>query len=120
MRFRPHSEAVSFDVSVAREARCIRITIRGDASLGRLQSLLQVLEIDSSTWARDAVLIDLRQVQSRYSPDEQSRLAADAAGALRRMKKIALVGPQGRLRESMGVRAFDSDEAARAWFGNGS
>jgi hypothetical protein len=108
---------MSLDVSVAHEVACTRISLRGDPKLGRVLSLLHVLEIDSATWPRSAVLLDLRELKTRLSQDEQVRLAWEAAHALRRMKKVALLAPPGRLREGAGTRVFDDEEAARRWLG---
>lgn len=115
----PPWDDMSFDVSVAHEVRCVRITVRGDPKLGRLLSLLQVLEIDSASWPRDAVLVDLRALLGRLSPDEQSRLAEEAARALRRMRKIAVLAAPGAMRESSGVRVFVEDGEAQQWFAQG-
>jgi hypothetical protein len=106
---------VSFDVSVAHEARCVRVAIKGDPRLGRLLSLLQVMEVDTASWQPAAALIDVRELQTRLAPDEQSRFGWEMAQALRRIKKIALLAPAGRMRECPGVRVFDDEDAARDW-----
>jgi hypothetical protein len=106
---------MSLDVTVTQEACCSRVLLQGVSSLGRLMSLVQVLEIDSRTWPHDAVLFDLRQLQTRFSDEEQARFAWEVGQVLRRMKKIAVLAEPGRMREAAGVRVFEDDAAALRW-----
>jgi len=62
-----------FDVSIAHEARCTRVIVIGEPALGRLLSLLQVLEVDSAAWPRPALLVDLRGLRTPLSGEDQSR-----------------------------------------------
>jgi hypothetical protein len=109
-----------FDVSIAHEAPCTRVDVTGEPSLGRLLSLLQVLEVDSLTWPREAVLLDLRGLRPPLSQQELARAATEAARALRRMKRIAVVVGGGGEREIAGVRFFVDAEAALGWVGGAS
>jgi hypothetical protein len=109
-----------FDVSIAHEALCTRVGVIGEPSLGRLLSLLQVLEVDSATWPREAVLLDLRGLRKPLSHEELSRLATEAARALRRMKRIAVLASDGGPREIAGVRLFADAQAALRWVGGNS
>ncbi len=106
---------MTIDVAVAHEARFVRVTVRGDPGLGRLLSLLQVLEVDSASWAEDAVLVDLREVRTPLSDDEQLRLAGEVVRALRRLNRVALAARAGRMRESPGLRVFTDAAAAAQW-----
>jgi hypothetical protein len=108
---------MDFDVRVTPEACCSRVTLQGQAGLGRLLSLLQLLQLDSPTWTQQAVLIDLRGLQSGLSDDEQVRFASEVAQALRHMKKIAILSAPLRMREAGGVRTFDDEDAALQWLG---
>jgi hypothetical protein len=108
-----------FDVSIAHEASCTRIVVIGEPTLGRLLSLLQVLQIDSASWPREAVLMDMRGMQTRLGCEEQSALAADAARALRRMKRIAVVAPAVPAHEQDGVQFFEDAQAAVHWLAQG-
>lgn len=108
---------MSFDVTLAHENGWSRVVVQGNSRLGRLLSLLQVLEVDSASWTREAVLLDLRGLQAPLAPDEQLRLASEAARALRRMKRIAILVPQGHARGVDGVRVFEREAAAREWLG---
>jgi len=104
-----------FDVSIAHEAGCTRVVAYGEPTLGRLLSLLQVLEIDSASWPRDTLLLDLRGLRIPLSREEVSRLAAEAAQKLRRMKRIALLAGDTGTREMAGVRLFEEADAALKW-----
>lgn len=98
----------------------MRVTISGNPRLGRLLSLLQVMEVDVASWARDCVLFDLRDLETRLAPDEQARFAWEMARALRRLKKIAVLPPACGLHASPGVRVFADEGAARAWLADGA
>jgi hypothetical protein len=108
---------MSLDVKVIPACAWTRVAVGGEAGLGRLLSLLQVLEVDSHGWSADAVLLDLRELHARFDPDEQLRLAWEVARVLRRIKKVALLAPQGRLREAAGVRLFAAEDEALRWLG---
>ena len=104
-----------FDVSIAHEASCTRVTAIGEPTLGRLLSLLQVLEIDSASWPREALLLDLRGLRSPLVQPEQLRLAAEAGRRLRRMKRIAVLGSETGPSDVAGVRLFGEADAALKW-----
>jgi hypothetical protein len=114
--FGPQYRAMRFDVSIAHEAACTRVGVIGEPTLGRLLSLLQVLEVDSAGWPGDAVLLDLRGLRSPLAQEEQGRIAAEAARTFRRMKRIAVLAAGPGQREAEGVRFFDDPEAALNWF----
>jgi hypothetical protein len=104
-----------FDVSIAHEATCTRVGVIGEPTLGRLLSLMQVLEVDSTSWPRPSVLLDLRGLRSPLGQEEQSRLAAEATRRLPGMQKIAVVAAGTGVREAQGVRFFQEADAALKW-----
>ena len=73
---------MSFDIVLHEEARQTRVEITGRISLGQLASLMQVLAVDSATWVRDDVLLDLCGLQVRFRPAEQELLAHVARSRL--------------------------------------
>jgi len=106
---------MDFQVTVTHERACTRVAIRGQCGLGRLLSLLEVLEFDSPSWPRDTLLLDLRQLQTRLDEDEQYRLAGEASGVLARMRKVAFLTQDGPLREASDVHAFSEEAQALRW-----
>ena len=104
-----------FDVSIAHEAVCTRVGVIGEPALGRLLSLLQVLAVDSVTWPREALLLDLRGLRSPLGTEEQTRLAGEAARTLRSLNKIAVLGSATGVPQADGVRFFDDADAALQW-----
>ncbi|HEX2546439.1 MAG TPA: hypothetical protein VHL79_16275 [Ramlibacter sp.] len=106
---------MKFDVKVTHEAPCSRVMVSGEARLGRMLSLLQVLELDSRSWPLDRVLLDLRQHDTTLEPPEQERLLVEAARVLARMRKVAFLVPPGRMRECCGTRVFTSEQEALRW-----
>lgn len=103
------------EVTVTHERAWTRVAIRGEWALGRLLSLLEVLEFDSPSWPRDTLLLDLRQLQTRLDEDEQYRLAGEASGVLARMRRVALLTRDGKLREASDVHAFADETQALRW-----
>ncbi|NML45341.1 hypothetical protein HHL11_16425 [Ramlibacter sp. G-1-2-2] len=81
---------MSFDISVTREAQQSRVTIKGDASLGQLLSLLQLLQVESRQWPRDELMLDLSGLEHRFGPSEQSRLQSEAARLLPWIPRITV------------------------------
>lgn len=108
---------MDFDVNVTHEAACARVRIEGSAGVGRLLSLLQVLEIDCRSWPASTVLLDLRELQPPLADEAQVQLAEAAAQAFARKRKIAMLAPPGAAREAGGVRVFDDEDATRDWLG---
>ena len=77
------------DITVTHEASRTRVRIAGEASVGQLMSLLQVLQVDSGTWPHEAALFDLRAVTTALTPAELERLRREAVRLLPRMSAIA-------------------------------
>lgn len=105
---------MDFDVSVTHDASCTRVRLEGQASAGRLLSLLQVLALDCSSWPASAVLVDLRGLQPPLADDEQLQFAEAAARAFGR-RRIGVLAAPGAMREVPGLRAFDDEAAVQAW-----
>jgi hypothetical protein len=81
---------MGFDIAMTEEAHCIRIVVEGEATLGQLMSLMHVLEVDSASWPKDAVLFDLRGLATWLSPSERRRLKREAATCLLGCRRIVL------------------------------
>ena len=81
---------MDLDVTVAHEPARTRVRISGDTTLGRLSSLMQVLEIDSASWPHKEVVLDLRELQSRFDRAEREMLREVAERRLR-TKRIELL-----------------------------
>jgi len=106
---------MDFKVTVTHERACTRVAVEGECGLGRLMSLLQVLEFDSPSWPRDTLLLDLRQLRTRLDEDDQYRLAGEASGVLAHMRKVAFLTQGGQLREASDVHAFSEEAQALRW-----
>ena len=106
-----------FDVSIAHEAPCTRVVVIGEATLGRLLSLLQVLEVDSASWPHPAMLLDLRGLRAPLSREAESRLAAAAARGLRHLRRIGVLAGNAGRPEVAGVRFFAETGKAMQWLG---
>ncbi len=83
---------MDLDVMVTHEPGCTRVVLSGNPPLGRLSSLLQVLEVDSSSWPNKEVLLDLRRLESRFDRAERALLREIAERRLR-TKRVELLWP---------------------------
>ncbi|MBC5783237.1 hypothetical protein H8N03_09800 [Ramlibacter sp. USB13] len=106
---------MSFDIKVTHEPGLARVRIEGSAGIGRLLSLLKVLELDCRSWQAASVLLDLRDLQPALSDDEQLQAAEGAVLAFASRRKVALLATPGAAREAGGVRVFDDEGTARDW-----
>lgn len=103
-----------FDVTITHEPACTRVRLAGQGGAGRVLSLLQVLSVDSATWATRAVLLDVRELQPALTEDEQRQVAEAAARAFGQ-RRVALLGPPGSLRDVAGLRALHDEAGVRDW-----
>ncbi len=78
---------------VTHEPGCTRVVVSGNPPLGRLSSLLQVLEVDSSSWPNKEVVLDLRKLESRFDRAEQALLREVTERRLR-TKRVELLWPE--------------------------
>lgn len=106
---------MEFEVKVTHEHACTRVAIRGECAIGRLLSLLEVLEFDAPSWPGDTLLLDLRHLHTRFDEDDQYRLAGEASGVLAHMRKVALLTRDVQLREASDVHAFADEAQALRW-----
>ena len=83
---------MDLDVMVTHEPACTRVVVCGNPALGRLSSLLQVLEVDSKGWPNSEVLLDLRKLGSRFDRAERD-LVREIAERRLRTKRVELLWP---------------------------
>ncbi|NNU43385.1 hypothetical protein [Ramlibacter montanisoli] len=83
---------MDLDVTVTHEPGRTRVLVSGDPPLAGLSSLLQVLEVDSSSWPNGEVVLDLRKLGSRFDRAEQALLREIAERRLR-TKRVELLWP---------------------------
>jgi hypothetical protein len=116
--------AMSFDIAIERHARHVRVTVTGRPTIGQMLSLIHLLGVESETWEQQAVLVDLRPVQTPFSREDQFRIGEEAAASLSHMDRIASVVPPDRItriseraarRNGVNVCVFDDEQQALAW-----
>jgi hypothetical protein len=113
-----------FDVAVKQLAGYTLIKIIGLPSHEQLLSLAHLMGVDSGGWASDCALVDLRDVATPFTPEQQFELGREVAASMAHMRKLASVVPPSRVthvseraaqREGTNLRVFDSFEAAQEW-----
>jgi hypothetical protein len=115
---------MSFDLAIHRDPRYIRVAVTGEPSTGQLLSLIHLLGVESETWEQSRVLVDLREVRTKFDRAEQFRIGEEAAASLSHMHRIASLVPADRItrvsekaarRNGINVCVFDDEQAALAW-----
>ena len=81
---------MSFDIHVSREPQRTRVAIGGQATLGRVLSALQLLQVDSLSWPADEVLLDLSEIDTSLTPCERSQVQDAATARLGPRRIVAL------------------------------
>lgn len=113
-----------FDLFISNEVDHARVRVAGHPSIDQMLSLIHVLGVDSDDWEHDVLLVDLRDVETHFTPHEQFQLGHQAAASLSHLRKVASVVPPERLtrisekaarRDGINVRVFSDEAAAMAW-----
>jgi hypothetical protein len=114
----------NFDLSIVMEADHVRVTVAGQPSIDQMLSLIHLLGVDSGGWEHDVLAVDLRQVQTPFSTQEQFQLGQQAAASLAHMRRVASIVPPERVtrvseraaqRDGTNVRVFSDESEAMAW-----
>jgi hypothetical protein len=80
--------------------------------------------VDSGEWEPEVLLLDMRQVETVFTREQQFRLGQEAALSLAHLRKVATLVPAERItrvsekaarRNGTNVRVFGDEQAALAW-----
>jgi hypothetical protein len=85
-----HEGNMSFDFKVTPGPQHTRVILAGEATLGQLLSLLQVLQVDSAAWPRDAVLLDLSELRTAFTQAQRTQLQQEAVRRLERIQCVTV------------------------------
>lgn len=116
--------AINFDLHVAHEVDHARVKLAGLPSFDQVLSMIHLLGVDSGGWESDTLLVDLREVRTIFTPEEQFRIGLEAALSLAHLRKVASLVPPERItrisekaarRNGTNVRVFGDEQAALAW-----
>ena len=115
---------MEFDLAIDRETQYVRVTISGEPEFAELLSMIHLLGVESETWERPRVLVDLRGVRTPFDHGQQFRIGEEAAASLHHMDRIASLVPPERVtrvsekaarRMGTNVRVFDDEGQAIRW-----
>lgn len=113
-----------FQVTVSRSLHYVRYDAAGPTSLKNFTELATFVAADTSFYEDAKVLVDLRGVEGRLSPNEQSLLGEVAAFKLPYVFRLASLVPATELthnsersavQKGLTMRAFDSESEAVGW-----
>jgi hypothetical protein len=119
---------MTFDVAIDQKDSFIRVTLSGEPSIGQVLSMIHLLGVESETWEKHKVLVDLRAVTTPFTREEQFRFGEEAAASLSHMDRIASIVPGERItriseraarRNGVNVCVFDDEKAGIAWLREG-
>jgi hypothetical protein len=86
-----HDEGkMTFDFKVTPGPQHTRVILAGEATMGQLLSLLQVLQVDCAAWPRDAVLLDLSELHTALSQPERTQFQQEAVRMLDRIQCVTV------------------------------
>ena len=85
---------MNLDTAIHEEAQQTHVVVQGQATLGQLSSLMQVLEVDSRSWRHDRVLLDFSALESRVQPVERALIEQIAAVRLGK-KQLSVIWAGG-------------------------
>ena len=81
---------MSFTIQVTPGPQHTRVALTGQATMGQLLSLLQVLQVDSVDWPHEAMLLDLSELQNSFTQAERTRLQQEAVRRLPRIQCVTV------------------------------
>jgi hypothetical protein len=81
---------MTFTINVTPGPQHTRVALAGQASMGQLLSLLQVLQVDSVAWPSQAMLLDLSELENRFTQAERGRLQQEAVRMLPRIQCVTV------------------------------
>jgi hypothetical protein len=119
-----HETVLNFDLHVAHEADHACVQVAGRPSFEQVLSMLHILGVDSGEWEPEVLLLDMRQVETVFTREQQFRLGQEAALSLAHLRKVATLVPAERItrvsekaarRNGTNVRVFGDEQAALAW-----
>lgn len=119
-----NATVMNFDLSITEATDHARVRVAGHPTIDQMLSLIHLLGVDSGQWTHQVLLVDLREVQTRFTPQEQFRLGQETALSLSHLRRIASVVPPERItrisekaaqRDGTDVRVFSDEEEALAW-----
>jgi hypothetical protein len=115
---------MNFDLFVASEADHARVRVAGHPTFDQVLCLIHLLGVDSEGWGHEVLLVDLREVATLFTPQEQFRIGEEAALSLAHLRKVASLVPPERItrisekaarRNGTNARVFGDEQAALAW-----
>ena len=81
---------MSFNINVTPGPQHTRVALSGQANMGQLLSLLQVLQVDSAAWPREAVLLDLSELETRFLQIERTQFQLEAVRTLSHLQCVTV------------------------------
>lgn len=115
---------MAYRLRVRLEQGHARLTLTGRPTFDELLALFHVIGVQSEEWPADCLLLDLRGVTSRYSPEDEYRVGEEIVISLAHLRRIASVVPTDRItrlseraarRNRVDLRVFDDEGQALAW-----
>ena len=115
---------MNFDLHVATEGDHGRVKVTGHPSFEQLLCMIHLLGVDSGGWPHEVLLVDLREVETSFTREEQFRIGEEAALSLAHLRKVASlvkparitrIGEKAARRNGTNVRVFADEKEALAW-----
>jgi hypothetical protein len=115
---------MNFDLFITNEVGHARVRIAGRPTIDQMISLIHLLGVDSDNWDSDVLLVDLREVSTPFTEQQQFQLGQQTAMSLAHLRRIASVVPPERKtrisekaarRDGTDIRVFTDLQEALRW-----
>ena len=123
-RWRPRKPGPAYEISTRRSVARITIAIGGSPTLEQLISTLLVCSVENGALAHEAMLIDLRMLESVYTRTDLLLVGHEIACSFAHLSQLALlvlphrvtrISERAARRAGMNMRVFDNEQMADAW-----
>ncbi|WP_298926278.1 STAS/SEC14 domain-containing protein [uncultured Ramlibacter sp.] len=120
---------MTFSTTIHRVTDRVEVRVAGPAAIRDFVDLIQAMAQETSYWSDTRLLVDLRRIEGRLSPEEQVFIGEMVAHSLSHLDKVASVVKaeeitrnSERAAQELGarLRVFDSEDEALEWLGSDS
>jgi hypothetical protein len=121
---RKHYDAGNFEIDVLNDGPHLTVVIAGAPDTARLLSTLHVLGVESELGGDTRLLLDLRELASRFQRAELVDIGRETASSFRHLQRIAIlvrtdqvtgIAERSARRNGVNLRVFDLEGLALSW-----
>ena len=81
---------MDYSVKVTQHTDFVRVVLSGQPSIDQFQAIFGVLSVESGDWEHEVLLLDMRDVDSRFSLEGEYQIGSDFVANLGSLKMNAV------------------------------